>query len=222
MSSASLSSRLRALARGARVELSDGQIGQLESYLAILARWNSRVNLTGFDLGQFSDAALDRLVGEPLRAVPLVPEGVKTWFDLGSGGGSPAIPLKIARPGIDLHLVESRSRKAAFLREAVWVIGARRIEVLCDRVESMGTRQGDGVDLITIRAVRISAKVASAIDSLLRDGGRLLVFGAPDVAVVSRLRAFSEDEVPGVVVLKKGAGQERSTWNTVKLCVDSL
>ena len=51
------------------------------------------------------------------------------WFDIGSGGGSPAIPLKLARPTLPLPMVESKTRKAVFLREAVRALGLARREV---------------------------------------------------------------------------------------------
>ena len=64
------------------------------------------------------------------------------WFDLGSGGGSPAIPLKLVRPDARLTMVESKTRKAAFLREAVAQSGAAdAAEVADERFEELSRRR---------------------------------------------------------------------------------
>ena len=65
------------------------------------------------------DETFDRLLIEPLIASRYLPSTDCSVIDVGSGGGSPAIPLKLAMPGISLRMVESKTRKAAFLREAV-------------------------------------------------------------------------------------------------------
>ena len=71
----------------------------LDAYYRLLARWNRTINLTALSLDPLADEALDRLFIEPLAAAPYIREALdvtplSVWFDLGSGGGSPAIPLK--------------------------------------------------------------------------------------------------------------------------------
>jgi len=94
-------------------------LAPLETYYRLLAQWNVKINLTALPLQPPTDSTFDRLFIEPLLAAELVPDLPGIWFDLGSGGGSPALPLKLIRPSLSLTLVESKTRKAAFLREAL-------------------------------------------------------------------------------------------------------
>ena len=93
-------------------ELADG----LTAYYELLSLWNRKINLTALD---DPDQAIDRLLLEPLVASKHVAHQAPVVLDIGSGGGSPALPLKLAIPGMTLIMVESKARKAAFLREAV-------------------------------------------------------------------------------------------------------
>jgi 16S rRNA (guanine527-N7)-methyltransferase len=157
-----------------------GPVSQFFGYFTLLKRWNSRVNLTALPLTDDPKAeTLDRLFVESLSAVRHVPRDMQgVWFDFGSGGGSPAIPLKVICPWLSLTMVESRAKKAAFLREAIRVtaiVGAAVNEV---RVEALlGAHAKGSVDLITIRGVRLDDMVFSVAAHLLHRGGRLMLFG---------------------------------------------
>ena len=78
--------------------LDEALLTRLEIYYRLLSRWNTKINLTALPLEDLTDHAVDRLLIEPLAAARFVPESPLTWFDLGSGGGSPALPLKLVRP----------------------------------------------------------------------------------------------------------------------------
>src|SRR6516165_8409736 len=82
-----------------------------ETYYRLLARWNTSINLTALRLDPVTDEALDRLLVEPLAAVRTFSTDAPVWFDVGSGGGSPAIPMKLAKPAAKLTMIESRERK---------------------------------------------------------------------------------------------------------------
>jgi 16S rRNA (guanine527-N7)-methyltransferase len=152
----------------------------LENYYTLLARWNARINLTSLPLVEFPAATIDRLLIEPLLAAPYIENLPNVWCDLGSGGGSPAIPLKLMRPHSRLRMIESRGRKVAFLREAARQLGLRETEVLNVRVEALGDQVGllESADLLTVRAVRVDAELIHNLIGLLRVGGRALLFGA--------------------------------------------
>jgi 16S rRNA (guanine527-N7)-methyltransferase len=141
----------------------------------LLRRWNDKINLTSLPDG---DEAVDRLLVEPILAARLMVEPASLVVDIGSGGGSPAIPLKIAAPIQALWMVESKARKSAFLREAVRQLslaGARvesgRFEDLVLRPELFGQ-----VDLITLRAVRADLKGLALIQQFLRPRGQIFYF----------------------------------------------
>src|SRR6185436_3405002 len=109
---------------------------QHEQYLALLSKWNRTINLTSLDLEPPSDEAIDRLLVEPIAASYSAGEP-QMVIDLGSGGGSPAIPFWIQLPSSKLTMVESRSRKCAFLREAVRQIRPGRATALDLRFEEL-------------------------------------------------------------------------------------
>src|SRR5262249_55067944 len=101
-------------------------------------------------------------------------------FDLGSGGGSPAIPMKIALATARLTLIESRSRKVAFLREVVRLLDLRDVVVEEGRVDQFVAR-ANAADLVTVRGVRLNDVVADSAAKLLREDGVLTVFQSVDV-----------------------------------------
>jgi 16S rRNA (guanine527-N7)-methyltransferase len=190
---ASLLDRIKERAAAADVALTRREFEHLEAYCRLLERWNRRMNLTGLPLRDFPDATLDRLLLEPLAAARLLDNAAERWLDLGSGGGSPAIPIKVARPRLDLTMVESRSRKAAFLREAVRSLGLKSAGVAEARIEALGGDWEGKAELVTVRAVRLDQELFDAVHRLLRSGGRLLMFGPPPEGDTRfRLRARSE------------------------------
>jgi len=151
----------------------------LEGYFQLLAQWNSRINLTALPLNPPTDETFDRLLVEPLAASRQIPTHTpNVWFDLGSGGGSPAIPLKIARPALRLTMIESKERKGAFLREVIRTLGLADSVVQTARFEEIASRPefaGTG-DLVTVRAVRADDELFATAGRLLKQDGRLLLF----------------------------------------------
>jgi len=175
--SAILRTRILKAAERAAIELDGVQAELLERYLELLARWNRTINLTAVPLESLPDTSLDRLLVEPLLAARFFPLTSTEWYDLGSGGGSPAIPLKILRPLARLTMVESKSRKAAFLRQVIHSLHLTDIDVVEARFQSLGQDRGNSADYLTVRAVRRDAALQLAAATLLRPGGRLLSFG---------------------------------------------
>jgi 16S rRNA (guanine527-N7)-methyltransferase len=180
MTSREFHERLSRRARKASVSLTAPVVDRLEAYYRLLARWNTKVNLTALQLEELTDEAVDRLLVEPLAAARFVPDSPLVWFDLGSGGGSPAIPLKIARPAAGLTMVESKVRKAAFLREAVRMLGLENASVENARFEDIAARTSatGTAELVTVRAVKTDHVLFRASRALLREDGRLVLFGS--------------------------------------------
>lgn len=169
--------RLVRRAAAAGVLLSPELADRLLVYLRLLWQWNRRVNLTGFDLSEPRDEALDRLVIEPVAAATLMRAGDRRVVDIGSGGGSPAIPLALAVPSIEMTLVEVRAKKAAFLREVIRTLGLpASVEVT--RAEEFAAATAVGrFDVVTFRAVRADQELWRAVDRLLVPDGHVLWFG---------------------------------------------
>jgi 16S rRNA (guanine527-N7)-methyltransferase len=172
--------RLSRRARKARVRVPEEVFASLETYYRLLAQWNVKINLTALPLQAPTDATFDRLFIEPLLAAELVNDVPETWLDLGSGGGSPALPLKMVRPSLTLTLVESKTRKAAFLREVVRVLKLPGTEVANMRFQELPTPT-PAADLVTVRAIRLDRILLDESARLLRVGGRMLFFGTSGV-----------------------------------------
>jgi 16S rRNA (guanine527-N7)-methyltransferase len=181
------SERLAKRARKANLSLDPRSSEALAAYYRLLEFWNEKVNLTAFSLKDAPDEAIDRLLVEPLVAARhlhgahghgprLGPH--PRLLDIGSGGGSPAIPLKIAIPSLHLVMVESKTRKSAFLREAIRHLNLSDASVETVRAEDLLTRPElhESQDLISVRAVRLEQKLLTSIQAFLRLGGRILLF----------------------------------------------
>jgi len=151
-------------------------LDQLTGYFDLLSKWNARINLTSLQLNPLSDQAVDRLFVEPLAAVPFVPAESVSWFDLGSGGGSPAIPLRVAAGHGVLTMVEAKARKAAFLREVLRTLDLPHAAVENARFEDIARRHRGAAHMVTVRAVRADPALADALSNLLGFEGRLLLF----------------------------------------------
>ena len=130
---AELNQGLDALALG----LSESQREQLTGYLALLGKWNQTYNLTAV-----RDA--DRMVSyHLLDSLSLVPhlDGGTRLLDVGSGGGMPGIPAAIARPDLQVVLLDSNHKKTTFLRQAVIELKLANVEVITSRVEAYQPEQ---------------------------------------------------------------------------------
>ena len=109
--------------------LTEDRIALIGDYFGLLAKWNTKINLTAFSLDPASDEAIDRLIVEPVLAAKHVKHTDKLAIDLGSGGGSPGFPLKIVAPWIRMVMVEAKARKCAFLREVARQLPLADVEV---------------------------------------------------------------------------------------------
>lgn len=129
----------------AHTGISDDTRARLEALVAVLLKWQARINLIG--CGTVADV-WRRHVLNSAQLAPLVPVKAETVIDLGSGAGFPGLVLAIL--GIrGIHLVESDGRKCAFLREAAQITGAA-VEIHAVRAEALAPREADA---ITARAL---------------------------------------------------------------------
>lgn len=171
--------RLSRRAKSAGISLETPLIEKLEVYFQLLTKWNAKINLTAFRLTpEGSDEAIDRLLIEPVVAASYLQDNARALLDAGSGGGSPAIPLKLAAPHVSLRMVEVKTRKAVFLREAVRALGLRDAYVETSRFEELLPRPElhEALDLVSIRAVRIETRTLNSLQAFLKPGGKILLF----------------------------------------------
>jgi 16S rRNA (guanine527-N7)-methyltransferase len=180
VSSREFQARLDRRARRAGVVLAPGLSAKLEVYYKLLAAWNAKMNLTGLDLSEQSPAAIDRLLIEPLVAARHVTGPVTRMIDIGSGGGSPAIPLALALSSSRVVLVEAKTRKSVFLREALRALEMTEAEVATSRFEELLTRPPlhEAHELLTLRAVRVEGAVLMNLQAFVKPGGEVFLFRA--------------------------------------------
>lgn len=181
MTTRAFKDRLTRRARRAGVALAPEVVSALEQYLRLLSRWNEKINLTAFQLREPVDEAIDRLLIEPLLAARHVTPGATAFLDVGSGSGSPALPFRIARPELRGVLVESKTRKAVFLLEAIRHLGLGNVSVETARFEELLTRPDfhEAFDIVTLRAVRVEARTLHTLQAFLRPGGQVFWFRGP-------------------------------------------
>lgn len=179
------------------LELDARQQARLLAYRDELARWGRVHNLTA--------------VRDPERMVPvhlldslvLLPllRGDRL-ADVGSGGGLPGIPLAIARPRLQVTLIEPRAKRAVFLGHVSRHLGLANVTVERCRAERLAP--GEGFDTVVTRAFGSLAEFAAAAGGLCRPGGCLLAAKgrdpAPEIAELDeRWRAESLPlSVPGI------------------------
>jgi len=194
VNSSEFNAALEARANLAGLDVSTATVS-LFGYFELLRRWNKTINLTALPLDSPGPETFDRLFIEPLSVAARFPDQPLRWFDLGSGGGSPAIPIKLTRPRLGLHMVEAKERKAAFLREVIRELEIQDADVDGTRFETLSTHQAlkSTIDLITVRAVRLDTNFLQLCIFLLRDGGTLVPIGFRGDA----LAGFARDSQSG-------------------------
>lgn len=129
----------------ARTGVSADTLARLETLVALLFKWQARINLVG--RGTVADV-WRRHVLDSAQLAPLVPAAARTVVDLGSGAGFPGLVLAILGVG-GVHLVESDARKCAFLREAARLTGAT-VTLHGARAEALAPL---AADVVTARAL---------------------------------------------------------------------
>lgn len=180
MSGRGAAGKIRKRLARAGVEAPEGLVAALDAYLTQLTVWNRKINLTALRLEPLADDSVDRLIVEPVVAVQDIRSEDQFIIDIGSGGGSPGIPLRLALPGRRMVLVESKVRKSAFLREVIRQLALENVTVENARFEELLPRPDlhEVADVVTLRAVRAEPRLWSGIQAFLKPGGRVFWFGS--------------------------------------------
>ena len=177
--------------------LTPSQLGQISTYIDILLRWNARINLTAV---RQPDQVVTRHFGESLFAARhLFPSARTKWaepnnqrpaanvpqlIDVGSGAGFPGLPIKIYAPHIQLTLIESNQKKAAFLREFIRSVTLTNVDVFASRAERFPAH----ADVVTLRAVeRFDAALPVAARLVIPSGRLALLIGEAQIGRARKL-----------------------------------
>lgn len=141
---------------------------RLKNFVALLLLWQNKFNLVS---SSTLPVLWSRHVADSLQLLALAPQA-RVWVDLGSGGGFPGLVIACAlaeTAGAHVHLVESSTKKAAFLREAGRVTGAP-VSVHASRIEQFVASAPQTVDVVTARALAPMAKLLGQAYPLLKKG----------------------------------------------------
>ena len=156
---------------------------RLLAYAAFLEKWNRTYSLTAL---RDPKLAVSHHLLDSLAILPYV--NVSTLLDVGSGGGQPGIPLAIAQPDLVVTLLDSNSKKTAFLQQAVIELGLKNVQVVTARVEEF--KPVAPFAAITSRAFAELADFVGLTRHLLAPGGEWLAMkGQRPVAEMNKLPA---------------------------------
>jgi 16S rRNA (guanine527-N7)-methyltransferase len=122
--------------------------GQLETMVETLLRWQKAINLVG---RATLDEVWTRHILDSAQLLPLIPVAAQSLVDLGSGAGFPGLVVAVLRPQLDVTLIESDARKAAYLGEAGRKMGlAKPPRIVISRIEAAPPVRAD---VVTARAL---------------------------------------------------------------------
>jgi 16S rRNA (guanine527-N7)-methyltransferase len=158
----------------------DETASRFVDYISLFIRWNKSLNLSAI---RDEEGILSRHIIESILVSKDLPAGIKTLLDFGSGAGLPGIPIALCRPQIAVTLAESQGKKAAFLQEAVRVLGIE-VEVHAGRAEALDT----DFDCVILRAVdKMPKAVAAAVPLVAPVGWLALMTTASELEGLQRV-----------------------------------
>ena len=173
---------LRLLLAAAGLELDETALSRLETYHDMLLDWNTRMDLTSVSADRMAARHfLDSLL--PLKASGLIPEEGRL-IDVGTGAGFPGLPLAIARPSLQVTLLEAQGKRCQFLQAVCQALGLENVTIINDRAENLGRAEGhrEGYDRAVARAVAALPVLAEYLLPFVREGGMALCWKGPAVA----------------------------------------
>jgi len=173
-----LEQQLGVLERGLltlRVPVDEKLLEKFKRYLILLHQGRTRVNL--FSEGDLPRLARRHLLESVWWTLEVSPPSGAVVMDVGSGAGFPGIPMKLIRPDLQLLLVESRRKKALFLRRVVQALELSGVEVVNERVERVAQEVGfqGRCHYALARAVAPVPQLLAWVEPCLKRGGKLVV-----------------------------------------------
>jgi 16S rRNA (guanine527-N7)-methyltransferase len=171
----------RAIAQGAatlRCGLPEGGAAKLAEYVALLAKWNAKINLTAI-----RDPA-QMVTHHVLDCLTVVPEIAKltqgkpvTVADVGTGAGLPGLVIALAQPQMHVTCIDTVEKKIAFVQQAIGTLGLKNAKAVASRTENLQEQ----FDVVTCRAFASLAEVIQLAGHLLDQDGFLLAMKGPKV-----------------------------------------
>jgi 16S rRNA (guanine527-N7)-methyltransferase len=166
---------LTRLCRLHNIQVTDSAVEGARIHFELLIKWNRKISLTTITS---PSAAARQHYFESFFAANFIRAGVTTASDIGSGGGFPGIPISLLKPDIKFTLIESDSRKAAFLGEARRQLGLENLQVLNDRFENIPPC----FDLVLTRAIERFESQLSKLLEFSADSEQIIFFLSESMA----------------------------------------
>jgi 16S rRNA (guanine527-N7)-methyltransferase len=170
-----------------QVELTPEQVASIQRYIVMLLSWNEKVNLTAI---RDPLEILYRHFCESMYAAATVPLQAGRLADVGSGAGFPGLALKIARPELQMFVIESNVKKATFLAEVVRELGLTDARVLVSQYEELGEEIAP-LDFACSRALgEFDRFLGWAHSDRVAAGQAILWVGGRDIDEIKRIRGW--------------------------------
>jgi len=163
---------------------------QLKTYFDILKKENEKINLVSRET--IGSNGLDILAAESLLPFEFIgTTSFTNYLDIGSGGGFPALPIVMSTTINNVLLVERTQKKAAALKRIIKDLEfeSQRINVIDKTVEECSFDLS--FDLITLRLVKLTAKLYKFIMSLLKKNGVFIYYASPDITKNSKIKGIT-------------------------------
>jgi 16S rRNA (guanine527-N7)-methyltransferase len=172
--------------------VSSSESDKLYKYLNLLIKWHKSQRLLGS-----SEPAwiVDHVIADSLLFARVIPAGLKTLCDIGSGAGIPGIPLAVVMPIVDVTLIEARQKRGSFLATAIRELGLANCHLVIRRLEDLEVELHDRFDVAVMRCAGDPTTLWPGVRRLLKAGGVAIASGPPTRRVV-KLGHWLEVEVP--------------------------
>ena len=188
------------------IQLSSTQAAQTLTYLELLLKWNSKINLTSI---RTADECVTRHFGESLFLARCVQLSGKL-LDIGSGAGFPGLALRIIFPELETTLLEPVTKKRAFLKEVARACAIPSVDVRPERLEDfLLQNEGERFDTVTARAVGHLDTLVPQAMKLLKPNGRICLWLGENQGLTVR---SSTTAIDWMAPIKIPVGREREIW----------
>jgi len=174
------------LEEGARrwgLDLTSDMLAAFQTYYEELITWNERANLTA--ITNYQEVQIKHFLDSLSCLLVLAGLPIERWryLDIGAGAGFPGLPLKIARPQMELALLEAKKKRVRFLQHLVERLELPGVAIIRGRAEELGRKPGhrEGYDLVLARAVATLPVLLEYALPLCRIGGIFLAQKGPDI-----------------------------------------
>jgi 16S rRNA (guanine527-N7)-methyltransferase len=188
------------------VRLGAAELDLFSAYHREILLWNQRINLVS---ERSSREIVVRHFLDSLTPATFLDRPEGALIDLGSGGGFPGIPLRIALPGLQLSLVEALRKKSSFLSQIVRILGLGGVQVIRERVEELTASEelSHRFDAVISRAAFKLPDLVRIAALFLKPGGQLIAMKGPD----------PREEMEGAERISEAAGMAFQACRAVRL-----